>query len=165
MTRAIHIAWLCLSACAAATPAASSQNLAVLDLSLARSDGTRVELAAVSGKPTLLFLFATYDQASQLALVPLLQLIEQEPRVAVLGVALQPDAKAFLDMYKRALSIPFELYFDPDDQLLHGGTALGRVRAVPLFVALDAQGRIREQRYGVPTGEQLRALADQTLAR
>jgi hypothetical protein len=149
---------LCLLGCAARTVPLANR-LESLELTLARADGTRSELAAVSSKPTLLFLFATYDEASQLALVPLLRFIEQEPDIAVLGVALQPDAKAFLDMYQRALSIPFGLYFDPDNQLMRGGTALGRVTAVPAFVALDAQGRIRQRMYGVASGEQLRLLA------
>ena len=164
MTRGLAIALLCLTACAAVAPSATKP-LEVLELQLSRSDGARTDLAALGGKPTLLFVFATYDQTSQLALVPLLRLIEQDPRIAVIGVAVQPDAKEFLEMYKRALSIPFELYVDPDDQLLHGGTALGRVRAVPLFVALDAEGRIRDQRYGAVSGEQLRAIADSALAR
>jgi hypothetical protein len=134
-------------------------------MTLARSDGTLVELAALSGKPMLLFLFATYDETSQLALVPLLQFIELERRVAIIGIALQPDAKTFLELYRRALSIPFALYFDPENRLLRGQTALDRVRVVPAFVALDARGHIRAQQYGPATAEQLRALADSALER
>ena len=166
MTRALTIGALCasLAGCVSSAPAIS-QKLETLELTLARADGTRVELAAISGKPTLLFLFATYDEASQLALVPLLRFIEQDPTVSVLGIALQPDAKAFLDMYKRALSIPFELYFDPDNRLLPGATAVGRVPTIPAFVALDSRGQVRAHVYGPATGEQLRALAERARAR
>jgi hypothetical protein len=135
----------------------------VLELTLGRADGTQLELAALSGKPTLLFLFATYDAASQFALAPLVRFIEHEPRLQVIGVALQPDAKAFLKMYQTTLAVPFALYTDPGNRLLHGDTALGRVAAVPAFVALDAEGHVRAQRVGVASADELRVLADSAL--
>jgi len=155
---------ICLSACAPRTThvAARAEPLA---LTLARSDGTLVELATLYGKPTLLFLFATYDANSQLALTELLRFSEREPGIALIGVAVQPDAKTFLELYRQALSIPFALYFDPENQLLRGVSALGRLRAVPAFVALDAGGQMRAQLYGAPTLAQLHTLADSALAR
>jgi hypothetical protein len=134
-----------------------------LDLTLSRANGTTLELAALSGRATLLFLFATYDTDSQFALAPLVKFIESEPRLQVIGVALQPDAKAFLDMYQSSLGVPFALFYDPGNRLLRGDTALGRVAAVPTFVALDAEGRIRAQHLGVASAGQLRALADSAL--
>jgi hypothetical protein len=154
-----------LAGCASSASFAAGAKPEVLDMTLARSDGTPLELAALRSGPTLLFLFATYDQTSQLALVPLLQFIEVDKRVAIIGIALQPDAKAFLDLYRRALSIPFALYFDPENRLLRGQTALGRVRVVPAFVALDARGHIRAQQYGPASAEQLRTLAESALGR
>jgi cytochrome oxidase Cu insertion factor (SCO1/SenC/PrrC family) len=148
-----------LGACAT-TSAAALPMMPVLDLTLARANGTQVELAALSGKPTLLFLFATYDGASQFALAPLVRFVTLDTRVQVIGIALQPDAKDFLDLYQQSLAVPFALYFDPENHMLRGETALGRVPAVPMFVALDAQGRIRDQYVGVATAEQLHALAD-----
>ena len=163
---AIANLWLCawLSACVSSSQSVE-RKLERLELTLARPDGTRVELSALTDRPTLLFLFATYDSASQLALVPLLQTIERQRDLRVIAVALQPDAKDFLPMFKRALSIPFELYLDPDHQLMRGDTALGPVNAVPAFVALDAQGRIRQTLVGVPNTEQLRLLSDAARAR
>jgi peroxiredoxin len=160
----LNILVLCAwcGACAPRTALVAAESEA-LDLSLARSDGTLVELAALRGKPTLLFLFATYDATSQLALTELLSFVEHEPRIQVLGVAVQPDAKAFLDLYQRALSVPFALFFDPENQLLRGASALGRLRAVPGLVALDAAGHLRMQHYGATSLAQLRALADSAL--
>jgi len=149
--------WWGLSACAGSQ--AGQQRAPLLDLSLTRADGARAELSAWRGRPLLLFLFATYDEASQLEFVPLQQLLERERQLQVVGVALQPEAATFLKLFQRALSVPFELYYDADNQLLHKQTALGALRGVPAFVALDAEGRIRGVHYGVATHEQLRALA------
>jgi hypothetical protein len=161
LLRGLVWAACCVSICACAGSEAQVVAPApVLELTLGRADGTTCELAALSGKPTLLFLFATYDTASQFALAPLVRFIEKEPRLQVIGVALQPDAKAFLKLYQSSLAVPFALYTDPGNRLLHGDTALGRVGAVPAFVALDAEGHIRAQQVGVASAEQLRELAD-----
>ena len=158
--------WLCawLTACVSSSQVVE-RTPERLELTLGQPDGTRVELSALTGQPTLLFLFATYDEASQLALVPLLQTLEHQRDLRVVAVALQPDAKDFLPMFKRALSIPFALYLDPENQLMQGKTALGQVNAVPAFVALDAQGRIRQILVGVPNTEQLRLLSGAAHAR
>jgi hypothetical protein len=135
----------------------------VLELTLARPDGSSAELTSLQHQPTLLFMFATYDATSQFALAPLQRFLEQEKRIDVIGIALQPDAKAFLDLYQRSLDLPFALYYDPGNVLLQGQTALGRVRAVPSFVALDGGGHIRRQHVGIASAEQLRALAESAL--
>jgi hypothetical protein len=132
------------------------------DLSLARANGSRVELASLPG-PKLVFLFATYDEASQFALVPLSSFLESEPRISAIGIALQPDAKTFLDMYKRSLGVTFDLYYDPDNQILQAHSALGPLRSIPAFVALDSEGRIRQLMYGAANPAQLRILADAAL--
>jgi hypothetical protein len=156
---------LMLCVCASACVASAAHNAPthpVLELTVVRTDGTLLNLGA-RDRATLLFLFATYDGASQLMLTPLTQFVEREKRITVVGVALQPDAKAFLDLYQQALAVPFQLYFDPENRLLQGRTALGRVRAVPCLVALDALGRIRAQHYGAISSQQLRELADSAL--
>jgi hypothetical protein len=135
-------------------------NLPTLELTLTRSDGRQDELGALLAKPTLLFMFATYDTASQFELTRLSHFAATEPRVDIIGVAVQPDAKTFLKLFQEALSVPFALYFDPSDQLLQGKTALGKVEAVPAFVALDPDAHIRALRYGPATESQLRELVD-----
>lgn len=148
--------WWGLSACAGTQTA--PQRAPTLELSLTRTDGQRSELSAWRGHRVLLFLFATYDEASQYEFVPLEQLMASERELQVLGVALQPEAATFLRLFKRALVVPFELFYDADNQLLQKQTALGALRGIPAFVALDAEGRIRGVHYGVATRDQLQAL-------
>jgi hypothetical protein len=149
--------WWGLVACAGSQLA--PQHAPVLELSLTSADGQRAELSAWQGQRVLLFLFATYDEASQYEFVPLEQLLASERQLQVLGVALQPEAATFLKLFKRAVAVPFELYYDADNRVLHKQTALGALRGVPAFVALDAEGRIRGVHYGLATLEQLQALA------
>jgi peroxiredoxin len=134
---------------------------APLVLGLARADGRNIALSAYAGQPLLLFLFTTYDQGSQLALANLTKFLAQHAGVQVAGVLLQPDAATFLPLFKEAVSIPFELYYDPGQRILQGESALGKLVAVPAFVALDAAGRVTQTGYGVLTAEQLEQLIAQ----
>lgn len=131
---------------------------APLKLALARADGRSIELSAYGGQPLLLFMFATYDEASQLALVKLTQFLSQHGAVQVAGVLMQPDAATFLPLFKEAVSLPFEVYYDQDLRILKGESPLGKLNGIPTFVALDATGRVREVRFGVQTVEQLKQL-------
>jgi len=134
---------------------------APLTLQLARADGRTIELSAYGGQPLLLFMFATYDEASQLALVKLQQFLSQHGTAQVAGVIMQPDAATFLPLFKEAVSLPFEVYYDQDLRILKGESPLGKLNSIPAFVALDATGRVREIRYGVQTSEQLEQLTGQ----
>jgi peroxiredoxin len=154
---------LCLGLCACAGTLPSAGATQPLELALTRSDGRRIELSELRGKPTLLLFFATYDQASQFVFAPLTRFAELDSRVQVLGVALQPDAKTFLKLFEESVSVPFALYYDADNQVLHKQTALGALEGVPALVALDANGRIRGTHYGIATSEQLQALAQRSL--
>lgn len=122
-----------------------------------------MQLSTLRGRPCLLFLFATYDPNSQLALTPLLEAGKREDRVTFVGVAVQPDAEAFLAPFREALDIPFALYFDSSQALLSGKTALGALPGVPAFVALDAEGHVRETFVGVPKVKELQELIESAL--
>jgi len=150
---------LCCVACAGSMDAAVPASTQPLELSLTHADGRRFELSALRGRPVLLFLFATYDDASQFDLVPLSLFAERERHVQVLGLALQPEADTFLRLFQRAMRVPFELYYDSSNQLLHGETALGKIRGIPALVLIDAEGRVRDVHYGIATSEQLQELA------
>lgn len=150
---------LCTSACAGSVigPPQTPQ----LDLELSDAHGRTLQLAAVRGRPALLFLFATYDATSQLALTPLLAApADLQQRVTLLGIAVQPDAKAFLEPFREALDIHFPLYFNPDDTLLHGKSALGELPGVPAYVALDKAGHIRRTFFGVANTSVLAELVE-----
>ena len=147
---------LLLFGCASAPSAPPSA--APLKLALARADGRSIELSAYGGQPLLLFLFATYDEASQLALVKLTQFLSQHGAVQVAGVLMQPDAATFLPLFKEAVSLPFEVYYDQDLRILKGESPLGKLNGIPTFVSLDAAGRVQDVRFGVLNSEQLEQL-------
>lgn len=148
LTRAlIVVATLWLSACA---PSSTSMQptAASVELSLRMSDGRPFLLSSLRGKPVVLFLFATYDAASQLLLTRLEARLARDPSTTIVGIALQPDAERLLSLYQQTLSVSFLLTYDPDRAILGGETGLGDVAAVPALVVLDPQGHERERHYG-----------------
>jgi hypothetical protein len=155
--RALHLSFALLVIGCASGPG-TPPPAAPLKLALARADGRSIELSAYGGQPLLLFMFATYDQASQLALVKLTQFLSQHGAVQVAGVLMQPDAATFLPLFKEAVALPFEVYYDQDLRILKGESPLGKLNGIPTFVALDATGRVREVRFGVLSVEQLEQL-------
>jgi peroxiredoxin len=154
---------LVLGACATTSEARPTRR-APIDLTLASVDGHVITLAQQRGTPLIVFLFATYDGNSQLALTHLEVLLQREPRLRALGIALQPDAGAFLEPYRAALSITFPLAHDPEGSVLAGESVLGKIASVPGFVAIDAHGAVRAIRYGVLTPSQLHELVADSLA-
>jgi peroxiredoxin len=160
--RALTSCLLLACACAPALSVPGAQ-AGPLELEVASSNGRRFELAGLRGEPLLLFLFATYDQASQFALVPLTRLAEEDKRVKIIGIALQPEAQKFLPMFQQSIDLPFALYFDPDNHLLGGDTVLGKVGSIPVTIAVDAEGRIRDQWFGALTTRQAEKLRDAAL--
>lgn len=134
-----------------------------LDLKVTNEQGRSLELAALRGRPSVLFLFATYDANSQLALTPLIAASETENRVTFVGIAVQDDAQAFIGPFKKALDIPFAIYIDDAGALLQGKTALGRLPGVPAYVALDADGHVRKTFSGVATREVIEELVESAL--
>jgi len=129
-----------------------------LTLELRRPDGEPLSLVRLRGEPVLLFLFATFDDASQLALTPLIELHRRHPGLRVIGIALQPEPGPLLRSYAAALDVDFELVSEPQGRLLSGDTPLGRQVTVPMFVAVDAAGRVVESFLGVPAGGELELL-------
>jgi peroxiredoxin len=129
-----------------------------LDLSLTNEEGRSLDLSALRGRPSVLFLFATYDAPSQVALMPLLAASKAEDRATFVGIAVQPDAQAFLAPFRKALDIPFALYFDGTGALLKGTTALGKIPGIPAFVALDAEGHVCKTFIGVPSKADLESV-------
>jgi peroxiredoxin len=135
----------------------------VLDLTVRNEQGRSLELAQLRGRPSLLFLFTTYDTLSQLALTPLIAANQADDRVTFIGIAVQPDASLFLGEFKKALDIPFALYIDDSAALLQGKTVLGKVPGVPAYVALDAAGHIKKTFFGVAKKAQIEELVDSAL--
>jgi hypothetical protein len=134
-----------------------------LDLTVTNEQGRSLELAALRGRPSLLFLFATYDTSSQLALTLLIAASQTESRVTFVGIAVQEDAQAFIGPFKKALDIPFAIYIDDAGALLHGKTALGKLPGVPAYVALDAEGHVRKTFSGGAKKDVIEELVESAL--
>jgi peroxiredoxin len=162
VNRALTVCLLFACACVP-EPSVPGAQAGSLELEVASSNGRRFEIASLRGQPLLLFLFTTYDPNSQFALVPLTRLAERDKRVKIIGIALQPEAQKFLPMFQESLDLPFPLYFDPDNHLLGGDTALGKVGSIPVTIAVDASGRVRDQLFGTLTQAQAEQLRDRAL--
>ncbi len=157
IARAGAAALVFLAACAGSL---SGPTTPTLELIVTNEEGRSLELSALRGRPTLLFLFATYDVNSQLALVPLIEASKTNTRVTVVGIAVQNDAQAFLGPFEEALDIPFAIYIDSAGALLQGNTALGKLPGVPAYVALDAEGHVKKTFFGVASVDVLEDLID-----
>jgi hypothetical protein len=164
MKRAMALAIL-ISACGGAaevTPTAVTvrPNPNAVELALRRSDGEFVDVGELRGRVVLIFLFATFDTGSQLAIHYLRRIREELPEVEVIGIAAQPGARLLIDAYVHALSPPFTVAYDPEETVAEGRSALGEIEGVPMFVVLDRSGVERGRLVGIATDEQLRALIE-----
>ena len=151
--------WLSLtstSACAGSHAAAGPP----VDLWLEDSAGEAIAVQAMRGRALVLFLFATYDGASQLAITPLSEAARERSEMAVLGIAVQPDADDLIGMFRESLGLEIPIVYEPDGEILAGQTALGRVPGVPYYVLLDREGRVVATHLGVLLGESLDAFLE-----
>ncbi|MDH5672420.1 MAG: TlpA family protein disulfide reductase [Myxococcales bacterium] len=126
-----------------------------VELTLIDTDGGARSLGAMRGRPLLLFVFATYDDASQLALAPLTSFVRRHPEIPVLGIAAQPDPERLLKLFGEALDLPFPLAYEPQNRVVSGESQLGEIPAVPSYLLLDAEGRIIDRAVGALDGEGL----------
>jgi len=111
-----------------------------IELTLRRADGTFVDVGELRGQIVVLFVLATFDGPSQMALLPLRSLAEQSPEIRILGIAAQPSARLLVDAYENALSPPFPVTYDPEDTVAAGTSSLGELEAVPTLIVLDRRG-------------------------
>lgn len=148
--------------CAAATAEGAHGQTAPVMLELSDIAGRPFGIEDLRGKPLLLFVFATYDSTSQIALLTLERFAQQNADIAVIGVAAQPQAERLLPLHRDTLNIRIPLAYDPREQLINGHSALGRIEVIPSYVLLDAGGRLRAKHAGAldhPGIEQLVARA------
>jgi hypothetical protein len=129
-----------------------------VELTLRRADGTFLDLGDLRGRPVLVFVFATYDAASQMALHPLRRIVAEYPDIPVIGVAAHHSARLLIEPYVHALSPPFDVTYDPEDIVADGRSGLGEIAAVPTFVVLDRRGLPVARHLGFADEAQLRGL-------
>jgi len=147
---ALLAAAVLLVGCAGTTPGADSalERGAPVDLDLADITGHAFALSELRGHPVLLVAFATYDEASLLALTTLQAWSSNERRIQILAVAAQPQAKTLLPLHREALGLTIPLAYDPKDAWQNGESDLERVSVIPTYVLLDAQGRVLDRHEG-----------------
>jgi hypothetical protein len=136
---------------------------APVDMALVDADRRRVHLGQLRGKPLLLFVFTTYDEASQLALTPLTSFLAEHPGLPAIGIAAQPDPSALLPLYRDALDVRIRLAYEADPQIVAGNSMLGRIETVPTYVLLDASGRIVARHSGAMTHGELEDFTEPVL--
>lgn len=136
-----------------------------IELTLRRAGGEWLHLGDLRGRPVILFVFATWDGVSQASLRPLSRFARHYEDVHVVGIAAQPGAEQLVDPYERALAPPFPLTYDPAGDVTNGTSPLGRIPAVPTFIALDARGLIIGRHIGFPNTNTLEGLRDRALSR
>jgi peroxiredoxin len=148
---------LCLvAACGATTRGSVTPSAAApVELVLTTAEGQRLDLHDLRGQPLLLFIFTTYDEVSQLALVPLERVLHARHDLRALGIAAQPQPQQLLPLYRDALGVSFPLSSEPENRVVAGATMLGPIRIVPSYLMLDAQGRIVARHAGPMTESQL----------
>lgn len=129
-----------------------------LNLTFVTPEGGYIDLADLRGQPVLLYLFATFDVQSQAALRPVSRFTRLTPEVQVIGVAIQPRARALLDAWRQALSPPFPVAYEPDNLVARGLSPLGRIGGVPAFIAIDERGYAKNSRVGFVSVEQISRL-------
>jgi hypothetical protein len=164
--RALAISLLALgSACGGRQSAQqnATPTAAPVEMTLVGADGQRFGLSQLRGKPLLLFVFTTFDNASQLALTPLTSFLGAHPELPALGIAAQPDPAALLPLYRDALDVGIPLAYEADPQIVSGESMLGEIATVPTYVLLDASGRIAARHSGPLGSDELDEFADPVL--
>lgn len=120
-----------------------------LDLGIRLTDGRWLELADLRGTPLLLFVFATFDAASQASLKSLRPFVPQHPELIVIGIAAQPRAAPLAEAWVYALDPPFVVGANPYGYVENGESSLGKIQQVPTYILYDAGGYEIERTTGL----------------
>jgi hypothetical protein len=153
---------------ARASPAASASasrvltpaSIAPVDFRFDSLDQQPVSAEATRGKPVVLAFVTTSSLAAQAQVDFLVAMANHDrDQVNYAVVALeQGDNRELVELYKKALSIPFPVAL-ADAQTLAGHSAFGDLSAVPVTVMLDRFGRIVWRADGrVAKSQELRAV-------
>jgi hypothetical protein len=126
-------------------------------------DGTVLDLSELRGKPTLLFLFATFDGVSQASLRPLGRFMRDHPNVNVVGIAVQPRADELAKHWAHALKPPFVVGHAPNVDIAEGRSPLGEVERIPGFILLDPKGKPVARHTGFASERTLQHMLWRTL--
>lgn len=129
-----------------------------IDLALTTTDGEEFALSELRDHCVVLFLFATFDGASQAALRPARAFVEAHPDVRMVAIAVEDHPAELADAWAHALSPPFPVTYDPEGRVLEGTSPLGDIPSVPRFRLLDRDGVPRAEHVGYPRAGALDAM-------
>ena len=138
------------------------------ELRLERLEGGEWNLADEAGQVVVLHFFATFDGPSQASASVLerLHVTHQHQGVRVVGVAMDPDVgggrRAMVETYAALNNLSFDIVL-ASDELGEGGTAVGRIPAIPATVVVDREGQPTASSVGVLRWGELEALVEQLL--
>jgi hypothetical protein len=151
---------LLIASCAASNAESNAASTPAVVLALKDDHGRPIGVEDFRGRPLLLLVFATYDNASQLALLALDRFASQHHGIAALGIAAQPQANQLLPLHRDTLGISMPLAYDPQEQLIEGHSDLGPIQVIPSYVLLDAGGHVRASHAGALDEHGLQAFLD-----
>ncbi|MDP9000054.1 MAG: TlpA family protein disulfide reductase [Myxococcota bacterium] len=114
-----------------------------VDFAFDSLDARPVSGPATRGKPTILSFVATSSLPAQAQVDFLVAMAKNDGDLVNYAVVSldRGDNRELVEMYKRALSIPFPVAM-ADAQTLAGAGAFGDLSAVPVTVVLDRLGRV-----------------------
>lgn len=136
----------------------------VLELALRTASGSYIDLGDYRGAPMLLALLGSYDTLSQASLDSLTRVAHRHTDMLVVGVLVQQGADMLVDAYTAGAHVPFPIAYEPAGDLLAGRSPLGDLAAIPMFIALDANGRISATESGYASDRRLEELVTQAYA-
>lgn len=115
-----------------------------LDFSFAGVEGAPISAGSLRGRVTVLLFATTFDLPSQAEAKRLEDLFRTyAPRInAVLVIMEAPKYVELVRSYRDVLGLSYPVAM-ADSETMRGNSALGDVRAVPTWVIVDREGRLR----------------------
>jgi hypothetical protein len=110
-------------------------------LQLAGVDGGEVAVESYRGRTVVLHVFSTWAEGALQDVDQLKALYKRgDRRVAIIGVALDPEGARFVIPWRRALAVPYVLAV-ASPAVREGNTPLGHIAEVPTTILLGPDGR------------------------
>ncbi len=132
-----------------------------VELAVRTPEGAFIDVGDLRGQPVVLFIFATFDAASQAATEPLSRFQRAHAADAhVLAIAVQPNAAELVRPWAQALDLTLTVTYEPEPRILLGASALGSIPAIPTYVVLDSAGRVVARYTGFASENKLERLLD-----
>lgn len=134
-------------------------------LKMRQTTGAFVSFQKFRGKVVLVDFFATSCPRCEIVVIPMLKKLHTQYEVdglRIVGIAIQPQAKLFLQPFMRVLQIPYPILLG-SLSFAQGHTVFGRVNSIPRSYLFDKCGKIRRFFHGQPNSKELKQLIKRLL--